>query len=421
MAKTLKKLGNHIETNKNFQMYIISLLALFQVVENIRNPFVLFSDWQSTELTVNYTYGFVRRGFMGSITYAVSQIFSLDYAKAICIVQFIGEIIFVALFLSFLYRVLRKTDDLAIGIILVVSMNVIGFYVRDWGELDIFMISLTIIMLYLLFNNRCLWLIPIIAGICECIHEGYALMYFGIIFSALLYKAFIENDKKKKKYLWAILLLTGALVSCLFLYFYFFSKINVPFEKMYENIHDEIGDIALYYNLAYIYNNGDAPLLAMWLNNRPTLEFIKRMMADFLNLIVCLPMIVMAISFWKRLIADKVTIKNKLKYSVIPLFGFLILPLVFIQTDQARWFYDFVLFELFLISFVAINEDSATIKKCCGSFKHSSTKLILFCIYFVAFVSPEKQLISYWYSHTVDIIIQKYEPIFMRILEMFSR
>ena len=91
MAKTLKKLGNHIETNKNFQMYIISLLALFQVVENIRNPFVLFSDWQSTELTVNYTYGFVRRGFMGSITYAVSQIFSLDYAKAICIVQFITE------------------------------------------------------------------------------------------------------------------------------------------------------------------------------------------------------------------------------------------------------------------------------------------------------------------------------------------
>lgn len=294
--------------NKKLVLLFFGAIVLIQYLIMGHSPFLRIPGWPSQELTISYPYGFVRRGLMGSLVAIMSQLFHVELFTMILFVQLLGTAVFVGLLFFFFYLVMKESDNtsVVIMILLFLAMGGIGFYFADWGEMDIFMLSVTIIACMLIIKDKYVWLIPFLAAVCVMIHEGYVLMYLGIILALLLYRVTVETDERKKKKYWLCLFSTGLIAAVLFIYFYFFS-VSVSKNHIDEIIvNSEIFLQSQVYtrNLKYIYEGTALPNCAMWVDGAPTPNFFIRMFAVVLNILVCLPVISIIVDFWKMVLKN---------------------------------------------------------------------------------------------------------------------
>ena len=385
-------------SNKNtiIAIFIIMLADLFQIRSSI---FALQKQWQTNELVINYSYGFVRRGLLGSIVNLMSNLFNISYDKAIVFFGIIGEIAFVCILLLFTVKVIKTVNNSYFNflVLLAFGMHIFGFYFYDWAEPDIFIIILTVFMCALVIKDRFLLLIPILASACVCIHEGYVLMHFCIVCAILIYKIAAAKETKKRIYYITVFGLTGITVGGLFGYFYFLSNnyINVDSNTLLNNVTDIVGErITQKENLFNVFYGIGEYVDPMWLDGKPTVDFYKRMIAALMILILCSPIIVLIARFWKKVIKHEQSSLLKAAYIVGHLFLLLNIPMIIFKSDHGRWFYCFVFFELFVISTLASCKCEAV---CKALEDYSETKLkhvLMIIIYFIIFVFPNKQFIS---------------------------
>lgn len=348
---------------------------------------------------------------MGSFVKLISQALCVDGLSVILVTQFLGTIILVVMMFIFFNLLLKKTDHVSsiMMILLFIVIGAMGFYFSDWGELDIYMIPITLVASMLIIKDKHLWLIPFLSAICVLIHEGFVLMFFGIILALLLYRAGVETDTTKRKNYWLCLFSTGFIASALFVYFYFFStkisrdhidEILLNAEKTL-NFSFQENSWALK-NMKYIFAGFGLPNNPMLINGLPTNYFFLHMLAVLMNLLVCLPVILTLIDFWKTVIQSSTDRRKKVFITLCVSLQLLTIPLVLIHTDQARWFYDFVYFNFILIASVICigdKEFSLAAEKC---FAPSIVKGALFVFYFVFFLSPDSQLINNYYSMVLN-------------------
>jgi hypothetical protein len=295
----------------------------------------------------------------------------------------------------------KKTNDAALKmmILLFVAMGGIGFYFFYWGEMDIFMISISVVACMLIIKNKNIWIIPFLSAICVMIHDGYVLMYFGVLMALLLFRATTEEDKDNKKRFWICLFSTGILTTALFIYFYFFSVSvsRVHIDEILASAEHILRTPLHEGNMKYIFAGNGVPNDAMWVQGNPTPYFLFRMISVCLNILVCLPIIVLLSRFWKNVLRHTIDRRRKVITIVCLAFQLLSIPLVLIQTDQARWFYDVVYFNfLFTSSVMCIGskEISLAARK---FFTPSIGKCVLFIFYFIFFMNPDLQSISSYY------------------------
>ncbi len=361
----------------------------------------LIVEWPAHELTANYSYGFIRRGLMGTVVQLVSQALRADTLEIIFLTQFMGTIVFVALLIFFFFLILKKTNTAAskMMILLFVAMGGIGFYFFRWGEMDIFMISISLVSCILIIKSKYIWLIPFFSAVCVMIHEGYVMMYFGIIMALLLYRATMEEDKDNKKKFWICLFSTGILTTALFIYFYFFSVSvsKVHIDEILANAEQNLRILLQEVNMRYIYAGDGLPSAAMWVKGKPTDEFFIRMVILCLNILVCLPIIILLIRFWNNVLRHTIDRRRKVITIVCLAFQLLTIPLVLVQTDQARWFYAVVYFNFLFTSSVMCIGNKEISLAASKFFTPSIGKWILFVFYFLFFMSPHLQSISSYY------------------------
>jgi hypothetical protein len=363
--------------------------------------------WSSLALTLDYSYGFIRRGFIGTFINFISQALRVDVLPVILFTQFAGTAVLTALLFIFFFMIIKRTEraSVKIMVLLFLALGPIGFYFEDWGELDIFLISLTVIACILIIKDRFIWLIPLIAAVCIMIHEGYVMMYLGVIIALLLYRSGVETDKIKQKNYRTCLFSTGLAATFLFVYFYFFSvsvsrdhidKILVNAEQIL-NISFQENDWALS-NAKYLYAGSGLPSNPMWKNGLPGISFYPRMFSVLMNILVCLPVILMLIDFWKLVILGTSDKKKRIILALCISLQMLTIPLVLSHSDQARWFYDVVYFNfLFITSVISIGDRQFTLaaEKC---FAPSPGKVVLIVLYFIFFLNSNTQLISRFYQ-----------------------
>ena len=292
-------------------------------------------------------------------------------------------------------------------ILLFIALGTIGFYFDRWGELDMFLISLSLLACFLIIRDKFLWLVPLLVAVCVMIHEGYVLMYFGIIMALLLYRAAVATGKNKKKY-WICLFATGLIASILFVYFYFFSVSvsSVHINEILANEESILGVPSLVDHMNYIYTG---------ISKIPTEFFYLNIFVVTMNLLVCLPVILIMIDFWRMVIQQNTDKRKKILIALCISLQFLTIPMVLIQTDQARWFYDFVFFNfIFITSVICIGdkEFSHAAEKC---FSPSVGKAILFVFYFIFFLNPHIQTISCYYldpAFYLTALLKNFRPDF---------
>lgn len=374
----------------NFVVLFVFVLRFIQ--HGIAQCTVLKMDWQGAELTLNYSYGFIKRAFLGSIVRFMANTIGMGYEKAIIVFMDLEELLFIFVFFGFILYVINKYKNVYLNMLIVflLSTDIVGFYFFDWGEPDVVQMSLVILICTLIVKDKFIWAVPVLSLVCVLIHEGYSMMYFGLV-AGLLLVSCIQNKSIR---IFAVLLTTGITSAALTLYLYVFSKeviVLTPREVVDNAIAifgDELfGCYMLYYN---IWNGGE------WLftDGLPNEAFWARVLGDSVAVVICFALIRFKYRFWKTVIKNENDKLKKFGYLCCSLVFLLMLPLVIIHCDHGRWFYSIVFEEFMLVIFLYLMGDSnvketlpKVIRPCVGN-------VILMVFLFGILSLPNKQFIS---------------------------
>ena len=390
-SSSLNKVSNKIY----FLLLIFSILIqLIRYRELVFFPQI--REWNTQELTMNYSYGFIRRGLLGTVTHFFHNCFNMEFLNAVKLVQHVGMILFTASFLLFLWKLLKDNKDKTFCFVAVIlaALNLWGFNFKLYCLLDTYMLFLTFIMVYLIMSDKALFLIPLFAGTCVLIHEGYPMMFFGIIVSLLIYRfCYSDNNKSRIKYA-VIFVLTGLVVSGLFLYLYLLHPRieNADIELVLANCRRLLGDDTVdLSNLRFIWLDGTImtgsqhATSVMWIDGEPTKWFFDLTKIALLNALVLSPLIFMTAKFWVKIIKNEPVKYRKFLLSIAGLMVFLVLPLIISHTDQARWFYDVVLFEVIVISSIYLmnkNNERAVLSEITKLTLPKLVLILFYCVFY---------------------------------------
>ena len=390
------------------------LLLIYFVAKAIffrKNFFVLdTSMWQSQELTMDYSYGFIRRGLIGSLVTLIHKCFNIEYPAAIKTVQNIGTLLFAVSILLFFYVLLKNKNEKACCylVLVYISLDHIGFALNSYGLLDNYIMAITLLMVFLIVKDKLLFLIPFLAGICVMIHEGYPMMFFGVIVVLLIYRfCYAEDGKAKRRYA-IVFVLTGLIVSALFLYFYIIHpRIDNPdIEAILASCRERLGSDFKTGSLRQVWTDSvpvSDPKQAvshMWLDGKPTSLFYLYTMLPIFNIIICSPLIVMVVLFWKSMINNEKSKLKKLLLFSCSLAVFLVIPLIIFHLDQARWFYDVIFFETVVIGsmfLINANNEREVLAKLTKIGILKILLVLFYCVFYFQLVPGQMGFISLFY------------------------
>ncbi len=373
--------------NRTLFLLLIFTIVIKMLVFKKKFINIAITEWHTEELTMDYSYGFIRRGLLGSFATLLTKCFSIDYVLAIKTVQFIGTFLFLIAIVLFFRRLLKNESETAFGFIVLmfIALDNIGFELCMFGLLDTYIIAITILMVFLILKDKALFLIPPLAGICVLIHEAYPMMFFAIIVTLLIYRFCYAEDKKAKCRYALSFVITGLTVSILFFLTYFvFARVqNADADAIAASAWAKLGYkfenstfIQVFVDPTNVRTEGQ-----MWINGQPQEQFFILMRVVVINIIVCSPLIFMTVRFWIRIIKNEHVLYRKLLLIFCSLSVLMVLPLIIIHNDQGRWFYDIVLFEIVSISSIALLNFNNEKKILSEMTKLTVPKMLMFIAY----------------------------------------
>ncbi len=358
-TNTLQSSNSNKLSNRVFFLLLVIAFAIRAFM--FRNRFFNLDvkQWHVQELTMDYSYGFIRRGLLGTFASLIKNLFNIEYTTAFKAVLFIGFLLFTVSIFLFFHAVLKDENEKAFCFIalIFISLDFFGFELVLFGLQNTYIMAATLLMVYLIVKDKALFLIPFLAGICVCIHEAYPSMFFGVIVALLIYRFCYAGDKKVQQRYAVVFVLTGLIVSALFVYFYFINPRikNADTEAIINSARAKLGSDFKTTNLLTIWTDPE-PLYAagkgtfrMWIDGKPTDLFYIYIMVPLLNLLVCSPLIAHVALFWRGIIKNEKAVFKKVLLLFCSLSVFLTLPLIIFHLDQGRWFYDVVFFEIVTI------------------------------------------------------------------------
>ncbi|MBR1572124.1 MAG: hypothetical protein IJ655_05250 [Lachnospiraceae bacterium] len=234
---------------KKKDLYFVISMIIFAVFVEIRYFEHSINPQDTTAFAFSYKYGFISRGFMGTLLQVLDSVMSrnlLSY-KGIYYISFVATVVLIGLIIYMFYKVLQKVDDkkrlLPEAIMAFIAINAFPMYFsRDnFGRLDVYLTIIMIVSILLIQEEKFEWLLVPLSILAMLIHHGYVFMNVNIVLVLLLYKAAKTEAAQRKKYL-ILFALVFIAVSIMFLYFEFFSHLHG--EAIYQEIHDTAAAIS---------------------------------------------------------------------------------------------------------------------------------------------------------------------------------
>ena len=386
---------NSLRFNNRSLFLFFVLLMVVKAFLFHENFYILdIEPWHTQELTMDYSFGFIRRGLLGSWVTLIKDALKIHYQDAILIVQNLGVLLFFSAILLFFHRLLKNENEKSFFfiILLYMALDHIGFELTQFGLLDTYMMAITLLMVYLIIKDKALFLIPFLTGICVLIHEGYPMMFFGIIVALLIYRlCYAEDNKSKYRYI-GVLVLSGLIAGVLFFFCYFVypritnHDIETVFAFCKQKLSNDDFDAS---NIRYFWF--DKTLIPgtreadgrMWVDGHIQKRFFILMRIVLLNVVVCSPLIVMTFLYWQRIIKNESKPYRKILLTLCSLSVLLIFPLIIIHCDQGRWFYDIVFFEIVVISSISLLNRHNERNTLAEMSKFSVIKVLMLSLYFI--------------------------------------
>ena len=211
-----------VRQKDNFIRFLPALAA-FALVCFIRHFKFTMSTYNTTFLALNYDYGLIPRGFVGTIfkffTENCSDI-EWNYMGAFNFSGLFTLVYFVLLFVFYglcLHRCPKEHKRNLKHLLILLSIFAFPVYTTSvsFGCLDLYLGIITLLCLILLVWGKLEWLVLPLVGIGMCINHDFIFTHAMLIGASLLYKAFTSAGLKRVTY---ILVLALGIFACTTMY-----------------------------------------------------------------------------------------------------------------------------------------------------------------------------------------------------------
>lgn len=364
----------------------VSIVFFFEHRMNAQN---------TTALAVSYRYGIVPRGFVGTVIYGIEKFLGISlysYRRVYYFSALVTAFYFVVLF-TFYILCLKKTKDERLKItetmILFVSVFMFPEFLtwNNFGRLDEYLMIITLLCLILLVLEKWEFLLIPFCCVAGLIHVGFVFTNVGVILVAILWKAFQQEGRARKKY---ILLFLGCFlsVSVLFLYFEIFRQPLGMAE--YEEI------VALARSLS---EDGmsisdsllNSEILGLSVFEDEWVWHIKNYVETPIFVILFIPYIYLAYRFFKNLIGRAETGIEKCKYIMVLIGAGTIVPELVLKVDYGRWMFCIITYYCLILLVLTVLGDQKIIAQLreTGQWLKKKTPfywlLLIYPVFFVPF------------------------------------
>lgn len=217
---------------KRYWQFMGCMMA-FAVFYYLRYFKHVMTEYNTTLFAMNYDYGFISRGMLGTIWSGLDRILPMNLMTYEAVYWFNWGItcLFSVLVIVFIGKCLAKIKrEYRHNMYYMAIACGIYFFPMFWseemfGRLDVYLYCLTFVALFAILEEKAEWIILLIGILCMCIHQGFVFTNANLILVPLFYKILTSSGKRQKKYIFLFVsfLLT---ISALFLYFEFFSHGN---------------------------------------------------------------------------------------------------------------------------------------------------------------------------------------------------
>lgn len=212
-------------TKKN-HIRFLPALAVFALVCFIRHFKFTMSTYNTTFLALNYDYGFIPRGLVGTCFKFMTETYDKIDWNYLGVFNFNGLftlIYFILLFVFFGICLHRCPEEFKRNLKhLLVFLSIFAFPMFttsvNYGSLDLYLNIVLLLCLILLVAEKCEWLIIPLSIIGTCINQDFVFTHAMLIGILLVYKLLNRQGKERAKYIVILLLV---LISSLSLYTHF--------------------------------------------------------------------------------------------------------------------------------------------------------------------------------------------------------
>ncbi len=336
-------------------------LILFSVILSILFFQPVVGTYNTTAFAFSYRYGFISRGVVGSVLWLLDILLPgsfINYRGA-QILSIGMDLFFMVLLLALFACVLRRGEErhrsaaFCLALVLTAFSAPMFLTFENMGKLDSVMAALTAAGTILLIKRKQEWLVPVLAAVCVCVHQGYVLMFANVFLVILFARAMEEESPRMfKKYagLFAVTLMVSAV---LFLYTNFFSQGNgeAIYPKIYETAQALSVDGAVHKQLIEHEILGLNPAS----EERPYHLFNFTELPVFL--ILFLPYLLLAARFFMGCIRKAGDVKSRLKYLAFAVGWMTLLPDFLVKIDFGRWMYAFVFYGIVILLYLIAVKD----------------------------------------------------------------
>lgn len=261
------------------------------------------TSWTITPYALNYDFGFISRGFIGSIIRLVIPNLTI---KHIYIIILMNTLLLCGLTLYFMHKMLIKAyDESKSGIIFLLGLFLVNpgsvaflFYWGNYGRFDMYLIASLIITALLLIYDKCVWIIPFLCVGAVMTHQAFVFQYFPAVLILLFYSSFVL----KRKYGKSIFVFTLVATCAMFLYMQFFSEIKYGYEDTMAILNATTDLPAEYFEedmmVKIEYYSSVFETFVVFVRE----PFVRNVVKSVTMLVFLIPMIKILVEIWKNFV-----------------------------------------------------------------------------------------------------------------------
>ena len=319
--------------------------------------------WCGTYYGINYSYGLISRGLIGSIFNIVSN-GDISFINAHSFVL-LSQCLLVILASIFIGKFIRTVEDkkkrkqviFFVAMYLIMPFSIMYLFdEQNFGRLDLYLYIVLLVQLLLIFEKTTLMrllIVGFLSVICVAIHEAYALFIFPILLAMLIYKLYKSNFDKKILFGIIFIIFITFIVT---VFFNFFSVPNITYSEDFFNDLNSKTDLCISKNLIkyqYYEHNLESHMIEFSKE-----EIFKNLFGVLVVLILLAPINLFLFKITKRFFETKN--KNAYKYTFIIIqmaILIYILPCI-VASDWGRWFASLYTFQTIFVCLLIVENEN---------------------------------------------------------------
>ena len=321
------------------------------------------NSYNTSILVISYKYGFTSRGLIGTIYQFLGNLVGVDIwnyfvaFKFYVICTMVCYIAFAIMMLLFLNKANVNNKKMEQYLILINTIFFVTMFASDmnFGRIDMFMLLATILAVYLITIEKCVWLVVPLTALGVIFHQGYVFMYYNVVLVLLIYRMLTKEGKERKKY---IIVFVLSLIECPILFFWF----QVVFRGGAHDYYNEIMNNAT--TLSELGVEGKphdallrAEILGVDLHDEELVFRVSNVIEIIIFIVFFFPYIIFVGKALARTIKKQTRLEKKLAYWAVVLGPLTLLPDYIFKVDYGRWTFAAVTYFLLVFIFMyAINE-----------------------------------------------------------------